>query len=540
MSKYIFVILLMISCSPSGERASTNIEAPDATPPSPSPNPPGIGVLPEGTLSIESTPTNAEVWVNNVQQGVTPILTSAPLRLAAGNYAIKITKSGFVDVFENITLVSGQHIALSKVLTAKPNRASAPKRIVLESASGASSEFFAYSATSANLDGDKYSDLIVSAKTGKVYIFYGKNLQGKAGQTLTTAIADKVILGSPLTAVYAGKFFDSSKDDVLLAVPSDPNNLGSVYVFKADNITSSSARDISLFSAAHHLKGDVATRNSSGTITPAFGSAVAFADLNGDGQNELLIAAKHAKKSSGEENAGRVYIYELTGFSNKFVEGRGAFSFLGDEMVNIGDIDSDQKEDIAMGANVLTPLGTPKRIIAGFKGSTLMSGSIDWQNIPFLFSLDFNQNITPRINPLKNAISYHIWIYFGGGLIQAANPNITISSNNTYSAVTGSDYDGDGMQDIVLKTMVLPNPYPSLYVVWGKSSGFGNSISVPPAIEHKEIAYPDTNTFCSKVLNADISGNGISDFIFVSPDKNYSTTSIAPQGSGRIYIYWFE
>ena len=39
---------------------------------------------------------------------------------------------------------------------------------------------------------------------------------------------------------------------------------------------------------------------------------------------------------------------------------------------------------------------------------------------------------------------------------------------------------------------------------------------MPPATEYKEIAYTASNLFCSKVLNADVNGDGLGDLVLGS------------------------
>lgn len=582
--KFLFLLLcfeaMILGCQPSQEQSQTGITpgGTSTTAPSPSPGispPPSPTIIPDGTLSIESFPSGAQVWVNNIQRGVTPILPSAPLTLTPGTYVIKLTRAGYLDISETVTFLTGQHVSFSKTLISKPDR-TALKKLTLESAAGEASEFFAYSASAANLDGDAYSDIIVSTRIGKVYIFYGKDLQGRAGQTIKTTEAKKILTGASASVydsqigawwqrgseLYTGHFFTDVKDDLVIALPSYSDYLGSVFIFKADDILNDSRREIPVAEAKYRIQGDSATKMD--PYSPAFGTGVAFSDLNGDGKKELLISATRAEKPGGgttQGSVGRVYIYQLSdfgstfpigtvanaGFSGRYLEGMYSASYLGDSLVNLGDANGDGIDDIAMRARVEGSLsGTTREIIGGLKGSSafLASGSIPWKSSLF-FDFDYQYY---RAYPLGKAdtgnnkadFGYYNFIYFGAQTLSQGQPNVTIQSSNRYGAVSASDYDGDGFQDLILKTLILPNPYPSLYVMWGQSSGFGNMISIPPVAEYKEISYPDSHTLCSKVLSADFNGNGIFDFIFVSPDKNYSTLSVPPVGSGRIYMYWFE
>lgn len=57
-------------------------------------------------LTVSSTPTGAEIWINNVDQGVT---TTGWFILNPGTYAIMLTKVGYQDYIEIITLSSNQN-----------------------------------------------------------------------------------------------------------------------------------------------------------------------------------------------------------------------------------------------------------------------------------------------------------------------------------------------------------------------------------------------------------------------------------------------
>ncbi|MBI2543065.1 MAG: PEGA domain-containing protein [Candidatus Aenigmarchaeota archaeon] len=66
-----------------------------------------------GNLSTASTPTNANVYVNNTYRGTTPINIS----LSAGIYAVNLTKSGYLNYTTTVTIAAGETRNLIAALT---------------------------------------------------------------------------------------------------------------------------------------------------------------------------------------------------------------------------------------------------------------------------------------------------------------------------------------------------------------------------------------------------------------------------------------
>ena len=430
--------------------------------------------------------------------------------------------------------------------------------------------------TAANLDGDVFSDVVVSTKGGNIYIFYGKDLHGKQGQTISVNTNTKVIKNTSVTYtaqntnvsilgsnVTTGRFTTSNtandlREDLVIHNSAYQNYLGGVFIFTPDQLNSIGSGGIELSQARYQIKGEVSTVE--GEYTPGFGAYVTFVDLNGDSKNELAISAPAAKTSQGRA-AGRVYFYELndfntvpTGavseakFSGKFIEGKAAYEYLGYFLKNIGDVNGDKKEDISLSAKVMSALGFKTDAMVGIKGSLdlLKSGPVDIQNSIF-FSLDWmvvRGEILYSLSDVngdgKTDITYDKSIYFGSASSMTSNVNITSTlSDANYTAVASADIDRDGFQDVFIKALSsYVKPYPSLYIVWGKSSGFSNSISLPPSsTEAKEISYPDQNTWCKKVMSRDINGDGVKDFIFSAP---YNSSLSSPASYGYIYIYFLQ
>jgi len=98
----------------------------------------------------------------------------------------------------------------------------------------------------ADLDGDEYRDLIIcvssyNSNRGKIYIFYGRNLDSK-GRITTPTWADAAIEGENEQDkvgefVFTGDLNRDKKDDLIIGLPNANSNKGKIYIFYGGRIT---------------------------------------------------------------------------------------------------------------------------------------------------------------------------------------------------------------------------------------------------------------------------------------------------------------
>jgi len=72
------------------------------------------------TLEVETTPTNAKLYINGEEKGVTPYTVD---KLKPGEYEIKITKSGYENYIDKITLKDNENKTMKiqlKAITPTP------------------------------------------------------------------------------------------------------------------------------------------------------------------------------------------------------------------------------------------------------------------------------------------------------------------------------------------------------------------------------------------------------------------------------------
>jgi hypothetical protein len=65
-----------------------------------------------GTLSVNSNPTGAKVYVDNSYKGITPI----KLNLEVGTYTVKITKTGYLDYTETVKITENKQYSINQPL----------------------------------------------------------------------------------------------------------------------------------------------------------------------------------------------------------------------------------------------------------------------------------------------------------------------------------------------------------------------------------------------------------------------------------------
>nr|XP_047917427.1 integrin alpha-4 isoform X1 [Anser cygnoides] len=136
-------------------------------------------------------------------------------------------------------------------------------------------------------------------------------------------------------SVGAGHFLTSGSTEVIGGAPQQEQT-GKAYIFSIE-------KDLNIL---FELRGK--------KLGSYFGAAVCAVDLNADGLSDLLVGAPMLSTIREE---GRVYVYINSGSEAKMVEldielsGSDSYaSRFGESIANLGDIDNDGFEDVAIGA----------------------------------------------------------------------------------------------------------------------------------------------------------------------------------------------
>uniref|UniRef100_A0A8C3M0P3 Integrin subunit alpha 4 n=1 Tax=Chrysolophus pictus TaxID=9089 RepID=A0A8C3M0P3_CHRPC len=168
--------------------------------------------------------------------------------------------------------------------------------------------------------------------TGSVFVY---NTTANTIHTYTDS-NNQVKFGSYLGySVGAGHFLASSSTEVIGGAPQQEQT-GKAYIFSIDK----------QLNILFELRGK--------KLGSYFGAAVCAVDLNSDGLSDLLVGAP---MESTIREEGRVYVYINSGSEAKMIEldielsGSDSYAArFGESIANLGDIDNDGFEDVAIGA----------------------------------------------------------------------------------------------------------------------------------------------------------------------------------------------
>ncbi|NWI85279.1 ITA4 protein, partial [Pitta sordida] len=181
-------------------------------------------------------------------------------------------------------------------------------------------------------------DLIIMGAPGSFYWTGSVFVYNTTANTIHayTDSNNQVKSGSYLGySVGAGRFLTPSSTEVIAGAPQQEQT-GKAYIFSIET----------QLNILFELRGK--------KLGSYFGAAVCAVDLNSDGLSDLLVGAP---MQSTIREEGRVYVYINSGSEAKMVElnielsGSDSYAArFGESIANLGDIDNDGFEDVAIGA----------------------------------------------------------------------------------------------------------------------------------------------------------------------------------------------
>jgi hypothetical protein len=209
---------------------------------------------------------------------------------------------------------------------------------------------FGYSVSNAGDVNGASEDVIVGApyaedfprdNSGKAYIYTG-SLFGLYGPPIATLEGENDGDKFGTSVSTAGNFNGDSYDDVIIGAPEwndgSDLNVGKVYIYYGGSGTFDTTAD-------HTFTGEAATDEFGHSVSEAW-------DVDNDGYDDVVIGAPN--NDAGASNAGRVYIYYGASSADSredvYMTGQSASEKLGSAVASAGDVNSDNYDDVATGA----------------------------------------------------------------------------------------------------------------------------------------------------------------------------------------------
>ena len=243
-----------------------------------------------------------------------------------------------------------------------------------------SNDKFGSSISIGDINGDGYGDVLIGANEknagivnqGVAYIFYSA---GNTGVTVTNAsLANTIITGESGTSgrfggyTHIGDVNGDGFGDVIIGASTYLSNQGKVYIFH-----SQSTNGITTTFAA---SANTIISGNGGNVY--FGTTCLTADVNGDGYSDLVVGS-----SGYNSNQGAVYIFHsssmgilATSYSNAVTTIFGSTASNFGRSLSFGDINTDAKADILIGADTVAGVGGSAYLfIAGSNGISGTSSS---------------------------------------------------------------------------------------------------------------------------------------------------------------------
>ncbi|MEZ6194512.1 MAG: hypothetical protein R3F20_02125 [Planctomycetota bacterium] len=320
----------------------------------------------------------------------------------------------------------------------------------------------------------------------------------------------------------------------------DVNNDGFPDVIVASSFPSmliSPSASVSLALIVSGLDGSVIRTHSVSGLEDRFGeSSVGLGDINGDGFDDYVIAARLADFAG--QNTGRVVAY--SGFDGAVIttmDGTGIGDELGSSLASAGDIDGDGIQDLIIGAradddggvqsgSVFVLSGASGAILHHFIGnpgdeigwSVAGPGDVNGDGVPDIVTGSPYSDV-----PVFNAGDVRVYSGLDGSLIHVF---VGVASDQGWGAtVAGAgDVNGDGFADIIASAAKMPNvlnPSPGRVAVYSGADG--------------ALIFQDSSGGAVGFAIAggcDFDGDGHDDFGFSA--RNDNTVEL---GAGRFDVY---
>lgn len=409
-------------------------------------------------------------------------------------------------------------------------------------------DFFGNFVSSAgDVNGDGYSDVLVGANCwpatqcqGRAYLYMG----GSGGISPTPALT----LTGDMYADYFGGEVSALGDinhdgfaDFSVSAPNFASEYGRVNIYLGSNGPISAT-------PAWTLNGEAPGSK--------FGHSVASGDINGDGYIDVVIGAY---AYGGFRGRAYVYMGDASGITTTpsiTLTGENTSDFYGAYVVP-ADVNGDGYDDLVVAADCWPSGNCQGRayVYAGSAGGLNSTPSLtltgesngDWFTSPVANAGDVNADgyddiIIGAFGYASGASRGRAYLYLGGSGGLSAVPATVLTGENDadrfgYRVGTAGDVNGDGYADVVIGAYGFPGGEPCntstckgrAYIYLGGPSGLDASPSIILTGEN----FGD-HFGVSATTAGDVNGDGYSDVVIGADGESASNSP------GHAYLYWGE
>ena len=389
-------------------------------------------------------------------------------------------------------------------------------------------------ATAGDVNGDGYSDVIVSAYaysggnyTGKAYLYLG-SASGLVSAAAWTADGEALdnYFSYPMTT--AGDVNGDGYSDVIVAAFGHNSHTGKAYLYLGGAAGLSAAPS---WTATGEAADDY------------FGLAVAPAgDTNGDGYSDVVVGAY-----CNSSYKGKAYLYlggssGLSATASWTATGETAGDCFGLSVSTAGDINGDGYSDVIVGANNNSG-GTGKAYLY-LGGPSGLSGTPSWTAAGEVAGDFFGQpaaragdvNGDGYSDVIVGAYGFSsstgkAYLYLGGSSGLSAAPSWTATGETagdyfSNSAATAGDVNGDGYSDVIVGAYRYDYFRGKAYLYLGGPSGLSATAAWTALGESIGSYFSQLESLSAA---GDVNGDGYSDLVIGA----YAYNSIM----GRAYLY---
>jgi hypothetical protein len=423
-----------------------------------------------------------------------------------------------------------------------------------DDANQAGAQFGFSVASTGDVNGDEYSDVIIGAPyyddgantlEGRAFLYHGSAAGLSASPNSTPDDANQLNAEFGYSVASAGDVNGDGYSDVIIGARlyDDGANTdeGRAYIYYG--------------SAAGLSASPNSTLNDANQTDAVFGHSVATAgDVNGDGYSDVIVGA-FQYDDGANANEGRAFVYHgsasgLSATPNSTLDdaNQPGVNF-GVSVASAGDVNGDVYSDVIVGARYYadgaslnegrafvyhgsaaglsaTPSSTPDdadQAGAHFGSSVSSAGDVNGDGYSDVIigapGHDAGGNTDGRV-----------LVYHGSAAGLSASPSSTFDGTQTltglgFSVACAGDINGDGYSDVIIGVQ----RYDIAYVYFGSPSGLSASPNSTP-----DDANQTPCGFGNSVASAgDINGDGYSDVIIGAP--NYDDGANAAEGRAFVY-----